>query len=340
MIQQFVIKFLTTLSIVLLYVSSAMTLELENRTRYSSARSTLIPRPTDYISHERVLADQNVATGHIVGVLNMYRQNVQLGRQDFYLDTNSIRGDVNASYNPSTRTFALPYVLTRNCTLYPTCTDQGIVSHESGHMVLSLIMPALGNTSHTGALHEAFGDLTAHFYRFHNHHTRQNFLERLTGNAGCVGDTRFSCTRNSSHSLRLLDVENDQTLCESHELSKPFTTAIYGNMVHYYQNRGLLSQWLTWGEDEAASIIAWHRFMLVKAITSLKIMAPTLMDVAKSMLAVSYGHDLYREGLGRSFIENGLIVIMYKEPDLYHYAANQRYRQLCLNPRIAGRVAA
>jgi hypothetical protein len=97
-----------------------------------------------------------------------------------------------------------------------------------------------------------------------------------------------------------------------------------------YQNRGFFSSAFTWGESEAGSIVAWHRRTLVDAILSLETAAPTLMDVAKQMLVVTLENSLYRDGLGKSFIQNGLVVLMYREPSHGQYETNKKYTLLCL----------
>ena len=326
---QFLNKILRTLCVALLGSHIALGAEsvLWQGGQYYKSHGLRI-KPTDVISQKRLTQDKGKAERIIDGVVEMYGQDVKLGTLYYTLKTDSIVSSVNASYTHSTKTFDLPYVRKSDGRLFATSADRGIVSHEGGHMILSYLL-ALSNTSHTAALHEAFGDLTAHFYRFYNPGTRQKFLENLTNDEGCVGDTPFSCTRNSSQPLRLLDVSRNTSLCESHEFSKPFTTAIYGNMTTYYQNRGILSRIFTWGESDAESIVSWHRNILVNAILSLESQSPTLMDVAKAMLVVSYEYNLYRDGLGRSFINNGLIVLIYQQPS-YRYEANPKYRQLCL----------
>ena len=82
-------------------------------------------------------------------------------------------------------------------------------------------------------------------------------------------------------------------------------------------------------------IVKWHKRMLVNAVVSLRTSNPTLMDIAQKMLEVSYPDDQYRNGLGQNFIDNGLIVLMYRNPTPYYlssryYSPNVEFANLCL----------
>jgi hypothetical protein len=161
----------------------------------------------------------------ICGVVQMYRQDVDFGKPITYsLQLGDYVSDVNASYTYTTRTFYLPRVRAGRQIIF-TANDQGIVSHEAGHMIL-FYLGFVNNTLHTGAFHEAFADLTAHFYRFYNKNTRRQSINMLENNEGCVGDSNFTCVRNNANFLAL-----GQSSCEVHELSKPFTSAVYNNML-------------------------------------------------------------------------------------------------------------
>ena len=282
----------------------------------------------DFVPQKRFNANLLMARKTIRGVIHMYSNEVEFEKIAFTVNTDGILEQVNASYTHGTQTFDLPYIV-RSGKLYATAGDQGIVSHEAGHMILNYLKILL-NTNHTGAIHEAFADLTAHFYRFYNKSTRAEFLAKMTYDKGCVGDTNFTCTRNNSQPLRLSEVALDESLCEVHEFSTPFSNAVYENMLEAYQNRGLLSQWFTWGESEAVSVVTWHRRTLVKAIFGLSSKAPTLMDLAEEMLRVSFNNPLYRNGLGHNFIKNGLIVLLYSSPKTPYYSQNKKYARLCL----------
>ena len=297
--------------------------------RYVSPKSDAIAvLPEDIERLERQEAGKAIC-----GVVEMYSQDVNFGKKITYsFQLGNYVQDVNASYTYATRTFYLPRVPISGRRIILTACDQGIVTHEAGHMVLD-DLGLLGNTSHTGAFHEAFGDLTTHFYRFYNEDTRRQSIQMLENGEGCVGDSGLTCVRDNSRSLTLRHIDQDERLCEVHELSKPFSSAVFDNMVTSYANRGRL----TWAETAAESIITWHRRTLVRAVLSLNNFNPTLMDIAQKMLEVSLSDTQYREGLGQSFIRNNLIVLMYKSlptprypnPPIV-YSPNKEFAMLCL----------
>jgi len=263
----------------------------------------------------------------IDGVISMYRRDVNLGEvrygKEYFIDTRTYDSQVNASYthdySRNTGVFKLPRIKERGRIYYRTALDQGIVSHEGGHLVLYRLVP-LGHTSHENAFHEAFADLTAHFYRFDNKATRRDFLQKLKGKKGCVGDVDFTCVRDNHHVLTLSDVSQNKALCEEHDLSRVFSNAVYSNMVTAY------------GRDKTdpENIVTWHRRTLVQAVLSCRkdYHAPTLMDMAYKMLDVSYRDPQYRESLGRHFIKNQLIVILYR-PITSYYTPNAEFLDLC-----------
>ena len=260
----------------------------------------------------------------VEGVVSMYWEDARFGDVKCTINTTDYVNEVNASYSYTNGAFNLPRVRQMNGGFYSTALDQGIVSHEAGHMVLHYLINMI-NTSHTRAFHEAFADLTSHFYRFYNRVTRCEFFERLNNGEGCVGDTNFTCVRNNHQTLSLNHIaQNKKLLCEEHQFSRPLSNAIYDNMVTAYGNLS----WLFSRETDAENIVTWHKRMLVHAVLSLNSSSPTIMDVAKQMLIVSYSDSLYRDGLGRNFINNGLIVLVYQSPKNY-YTQNQKFRQLC-----------
>lgn len=241
-------------------------------------------------------------------------EDVELGdvRYQIHIDTQKYSPQVNASYSHdylrNTGVFDFPLILERRERDKIYCRfaaqDQGIVSHEAGHMVLYRLVN-LGYTSHANAFHEAFADLTSHFYRFHNPETRNDFLRRLGNGQGCVGDTDFTCVRNSRHILTLSHVSQNEALCEEHELSRVFSNAVYDSMVTAYRRN----------TTAPGNILRWYRRTLVRAVLSLEEgCAPTLMDIAYKMLTVSYYDPQYRDDLGRNFMKNQLIVLLYRSP--------------------------
>ncbi len=286
------------------------------------------------IKARQALREQEKAFKVINDVISMYRGDVIFNSniKRYTVEIGPLVTKLNASYTHARKTFRFPHVLRNTREIIYTAMDQGIVSHEAGHMVLHYLC-TLKDTPHTGALHEAFGDLTSHFYRFYNSQTRQAFVYGLENGQGCVGDTNFTCTRKSYQSLTLSDVEHNQKLCEVHDFSKTFSTAVYRSMVDAFSNRDANSI----DEDVAEKVVEWHKRMLVKAVLSLNYSNPTLMDVAGHMLYVSLLNPKYRDSLGDNFIKNGLIVLLYRNlPTLYNpdpatdYSPNEDFSILCL----------
>ncbi len=268
----------------------------------------------------------------IKGVVSMYSEDVQFNTPiKIRFKIGERAPELNASYTHATKTFEFPHVLRNLKSIVRTALDQGIVSHEAGHMILHHLHK-LGNTAHMGALHEAFADLTSHFYRFYNDQTCWDFINGLENGQGCVGDTDFTCTRNSSQPLTLRHVQSNQRLCEVHDLSKPFSNAVYQSMVDAFAEREANSV----DEYIAGKIVKWHRRTLVNAVLSLKSPTPMLMDVALRMLYVSSHIPTYRDYLGNNFIRNGLIVLIYRSPTQYNscrvafYSTNEEFSTLCL----------
>ena len=72
----------------------------------------------------------------------------------------------NAFYSRTGRLLAFGFFPKAGATIF-TCRSLDIVAHETGHAVLDGLKPnwlLSGNPPQTGALHEAFGDLTAIFF--------------------------------------------------------------------------------------------------------------------------------------------------------------------------------
>lgn len=289
------------------------------------------------IGKQRAL-DKQIATGVIEGVIDMFGENVDFGVIRYTFEPLSTLEKVNASYRNrpylGDGVFDFPWVNSGNEPVYYTARDQGIVSHEAGHMILFHLI-GTHQTAHIRAFHEAFGDLTAHFYRYYNPKTRQNFLSRLDNGQGCVGDNGFSCVRNN-HQVAALS----QVGCEEHDLSKPFSNAVYDNMTTAYRNRG----WFSNAEAVGGQVVAWHKRALVEAVLSLRPsiqinLMPTLMDFAQAMLKVSYRYPNYREELGQNFIRNGLIVLIYRTLQEAQYTPNQSFIKLCQEKNNLRRIS-
>lgn len=282
------------------------------------------------LSSEQISRDKQDAINVINGVVGMYQQDARIGRLDFFLRTNSVLDQVNASYSRvnGNRALNFPYIVQAGKeSLYATAHDQGIVAHETGHMVLDYFRPSWLNpqSAHLAAFHEAFADLTTQLYRYHNSASRPKFILALENGQACVGDNGFTCVRNNAARLTLINVQQNERLCESHEFSKTFSSAVYDSMADAFMSSGPRPQRI----KALEGIVTWHRTMLIKTVLSLPgSTSLTLMDISLAMLRVSYRDPLYRNSLGNNFIKNGLITVIYKFPFSY-YQPNSQFVQLC-----------
>ena len=138
-----------------------------------------------------------------------------------------------------------------------TSESLDVVAHETGHAVLDALMPGYFNPTilgrngelypnpETGALHEAFGDLTAIFLLLSlpgvsellikqtngNLHI-PNFLNSLAEEFGhAVGQVAL---RNADNDLTFAQATNGYTDFEVHQLSNVFTGAIYDIFVDFF----------------------------------------------------------------------------------------------------------
>lgn len=266
--------------------------------------------------------ERQAARSVIKGVVTMYSTYIQFPDINYTLTGGRVYS-LNASYSRDNKTFNFPHVFDNNNVLrIRTALDQGIVAHEAGHMVLFYLAPQLILDAHTGAFHEAFGDLTAHFFRFWNPYTHQIFLNDLAIGDGCVGDNSNTCVRNSHISLTLKEVLKNENLCEVHALSETFSSAVYNNMMIAYIDSER-------NERAMSDIVFWHIQMLANtglAINTLQ--KPTLMDIAFTMLKVSEQNPIYRDTLGHNFLSNNLITLIQKPLGLF-YEANQEFQAIC-----------
>lgn len=124
-----------------------------------------------------------------------------------------------------------------------TCRSWDVVAHETGHAILDALKPKWYGSSNaqTGALHEAFGDITAIFLLLdqldmcesiitqckgdlHNHSMLAQIAEEFGSGLG-----RKFGLRNADHELTMKDVSE-----EIHGLSCVFTSAMYDILVGVY----------------------------------------------------------------------------------------------------------
>src|SRR5262245_11985496 len=206
---------------------------------------------------------------------------------------------MNAFYQRNSKTLAFGFFAKPgappNTPLIFTCRSLDIVAHETGHAILDGLKPlwlSSGNTPQTGALHEAFGDLTAIFLALSQFdqveaiisQTKANlhnktFLSDMAEEFG-LALGRPNGLRNADNDLRLSQVSN-----EVHDLSQVFTGAIYDILadIFAFDRRPAL-------RDDTVVLYETGRYLhslLIRAIVQAPPQNATFADIANQMLVIS-----------------------------------------------------
>ncbi len=176
-----------------------------------------------------------------------------------------------------------------------TCRSLDIVSHECGHAILDALKPqwiTSGATPQTGALHEAFGDLTAIFVALSQFdqveavvaQTKSNlhdktFLSDVAEEFG-LALGRPNGLRNADNDLRMSQVGT-----EVHSLSQVFTGAMYDILadIFGFERKPAL-------RDDALTLYdraGYLRSLLLRGIAQAPATNANFADVANQMLAIT-----------------------------------------------------
>ncbi|MBO9576348.1 MAG: hypothetical protein J7494_11460 [Sphingobium sp.] len=176
-----------------------------------------------------------------------------------------------------------------------TCRSLDIVAHETGHAILDSLKPGwIGASSNpqTGALHEAFGDLTAIFLALSqldqaealivltkgNLHNK-NFLSSMAEEFGpALG--RDNGLRNADNDKKMSEVSS-----EVHDLSQVFTGGIYDVLADMFAHDRNLSK-----EDEALTLVQTGRYLyslLLRGIQGAPAANATFANVVNQMLTIT-----------------------------------------------------
>lgn len=222
----------------------------------------------------------------------------------------------NAFYSRSGRLLAFGYFTKQGAppsTIY-TCRSLDIVAHETGHAVLDGLKPnwlLSGNPPQTGALHEAFGDLTAIFLALSQFdqveaaiaQTKANlhnktFLADLAEEFGLALGMPFGL-RNADNDLKLSQVGN-----EVHALSQVFTGAIYDILadIFAFERQPAL-------RDDAITLHSTGQYMmslLLRAIQAAPATGATFASIANQMLIIANADG--KPVAYRNFIRNRFTV--------------------------------
>jgi len=200
-----------------------------------------------------------------------------------------------------------------------TCRSLDIVSHETGHAILDALKPGWLGTSNapqTGALHEAFGDLTAIFLTLSqmdqaeaiiaqtkaNLHDK-SFLSDLAEEFG-LALGRPNGLRNADNDLKLSQVTN-----EVHDLSQVFTGGIYDVLADIFAFERKVAL-----KDDAHVLYETGQYLcglLLRAIKAAPNSNATFADVVNQMLnlANTDGKPVqYRNFLRNRFTQREVVV--------------------------------
>ena len=219
----------------------------------------------------------------------------------------------NAFYSRTGRLLAFGFFPKAGATIF-TCRSLDIVAHETGHAVLDGLKPnwlLSGNPPQTGALHEAFGDLTAIFATLSqldqveaviaqtkaNLHNK-TFLADLAEEFGLALGQPMGL-RNADNDLKLGQVGN-----EVHALSQVFTGAMYDIVadIFAFERRPLM-------RDDAVTLHSVGQYvmsLLIRAIQAAPPSAATFADIANQMLLIANADGKPVEY--RNFIRNRFVI--------------------------------
>ena len=176
-----------------------------------------------------------------------------------------------------------------------TCRSFDIVAHECGHAILDALRPQWilsGATPQTGAMHEAFGDLTAVFLALSQldqveaviAQTKSNlhdktFLSDVAEEFGLALGQTFGL-RNADNDLRLSQVGN-----QVHSLSRVFTGAIYDILSDIFASERRPAV-----RDDAVTlyqVAEYVKSLLLRAILQSPAANARFADVANEMLNIT-----------------------------------------------------
>lgn len=249
----------------------------------------------------------SLATKTLVqGVLNMFHEgvrNLNVGKVTLY--PHKLSEDVNAFYTPSENslTFNATYSHQEQRWIY-TCRSVDIVAHETGHLVLAALVDwCRGCRPQTGAFDESFGDLTSILFQMWHPAYFTYAVEDMNKNSVYLGDDIDVKIRNMRAPYKLSNPKS----CEVHDLSQPFTSAVFevirAGYKHFLKENA---------SQKACKIVAKDlRDILVEGVLKTKsINSPSFADIACKMVDVSH---IYGDVLGEEFVKKQILIPLYKQ---------------------------
>jgi len=178
-------------------------------------------------------------------------------------------------------------------TIY-TCRSLDIVAHETGHAVLDGLKPGWigsSNTPQTGALHEAFGDLTSIFIALSQFDQVEAIIAQTKANLHATNflaslAEQFGSALGSGNGLRNADndLKLSQVGSEVHSLSRVFTGGVYDVLadIFLYSRKPA-------AQDDALTLYRVGRYvygLVFRAISQAPNTNAIFADVVNKMLAL------------------------------------------------------
>jgi hypothetical protein len=195
-----------------------------------------------------------------------------------------------------------------------TCRSFDIVAHETGHAVLDGLKPnwlGADNLPQTGALHEAFGDLTAIFLTLSQLDQCEAVIAQTKArlhDKTFLADIAEQFGLALGYTTGLRNADNDLTLsqagAEVHALSQVFTGAVYdilADLFVFERDPGL--------QDDAAvlhGVGSYLRGLVLRALIEAPDIGASFADVVNAMLRLAA--DDGRPVDYRNFIRNRFTV--------------------------------
>ena len=213
-----------------------------------------------------------------------------------------------------------------------TCRSQDIVAHETGHAVLDGFKPnwiPTRNPPQTGALHEAFADLTAIFLTLSQPEQVAAIVAQTKANVhnktflpDMVEELSFALGRPTG----LLNADNELTLAqvgaEVHDLAQVFTGAVYDILAD------IVAFELKPNLDPAAVLYTAAEYLcslLIRAVKAAPDTNPSFADVVNQMLSVAQLDD--KPVQYRNFIRNRFVlreVVASRTPPTADHQAGEK----------------
>jgi hypothetical protein len=188
---------------------------------------------------------------------------------------------------------------TPNTAMQPvhTCRSPELIAHQTAHAILDGIKPAwlgLYNPAQTGALHEAFGDVTAMLVTLSHPELAEsliamtradlhakNFLTALAERPGAALG-RPSGLRNADNELKLSQVSN-----EVHQLSQIFTGATYEILADIFKFERIRQRAAKDPVQVLLEVVRDTASLLIGALMRAPQIGATYVDVINEMLRIS-----------------------------------------------------